>query len=388
MTDLPQHPQQPEKPLQAQEPRPPQEQQPPQSPQQDYRAPEEAQPGQLGEEAKPYRPQAERQAPATEVQRERREEAAQPPPPPAESIRQLLDKYMAELQGVPAETEATKQFAKDLDDLAKEYDGVSAIVAKYRTAHQKFVEQMKPVARIQRDEVESWSDDPDEIPDDLRATLDELSTSYAQRAEAITSALEAAKSALNDLKSPLDKAKGAEADAQAAFERAKAFETTANGWFTELTGLHKSARAELDARNYRLVYAYFLEVEDVWGRIRSLDESLEGAPAKTPNWLLQKLNQALRALIEAKRGRYLAHKEWLEKDKAVTTARANHKYFIDDGGRRKDFLREAQDVEPGQRGSSPPGSEAAPQNRQQAASGPGRSPSETTPGRRAVASAG
>jgi hypothetical protein len=116
--------------------------------------------------------------------------------------------------------------------------------------------------------------------------------------------------------------------------------------FTDLAALHKSAKAALDARDYRLVFAHFLKVEEVWRSIRSLDESLDGAPAKSPAWLLHKLNRELRALVEAKRGRYVAHGDWLAKDKALTSARANHKYFVEDGGRRKDFIREAQDIEP------------------------------------------
>ena len=213
------------------------------------------------------------------------------------------------------------------------------------------LDQMKPLARIQHDEMQSWCNDPDEIPEELRTALRNLRGSYAQRAETIKSALDDAKSAINRLKSPLDEAKSAEADAQATFERTKTFETTVNGWFTELTGLHKSAKGDLDARDYRLVFAYFLEAKEVWRWIRSLDETLDGAPAKKPDWLLQKLNQELRGLVEAKRKRYLAHWEWLAKDKAVTSARANYKYFIEDRGRRKDFIREAQDIGPAQAAS-------------------------------------
>jgi chromosome segregation ATPase len=266
MTELQQHQQQPcQPPLQQQESRPPQEQQPPSQPR--YQSPAEAQQGQLHEAAQRYQPPQEAlQEPATQGEPERREEEA---PPPAKSVRQLLDEYKAELQGAAAETEATKQFGKDLDDLAKEYDGISAIVAKYRIAHQKFVDQMKPLARIQHDEMQSWCNDPDEIPEELRTALRNLRGSYAQRAETIKSALDDAKSAINRLKSPLDEAKSAEADAQATFERTKTFETTVNGWFTELTGLHKSAKGDLDARDYRLVFAYFLEAKEVWRSTRS-----------------------------------------------------------------------------------------------------------------------
>jgi hypothetical protein len=35
----------------------------------------------------------------------------------------------------------------------------------------------------------------------------------------------------------------------------------------------------------------------------------------------------------------------------VTSARANYKYFIEDRGRRKDFIREAQDIGPAQAAS-------------------------------------
>jgi len=42
-----------------------------------------------------------------------------------------LNQYKEELQG-EAEPEATKQLAKDLDDMVKEYNGITAIVSKYR----------------------------------------------------------------------------------------------------------------------------------------------------------------------------------------------------------------------------------------------------------------
>jgi hypothetical protein len=279
------------------------------------------------------------------------------------SIQQLLNQYKEELQG-EAETDATKQFAKDLDDMAKEYDGTTAIVSKYQAAHANFVGPMMQTARIQRDEVQSWCNDPDEIPEALQSAIRALRDDYDQRAKTIADARDAAKTAFNDIKSRLDKAKAAEADALAAFTRTKGFEAQANGWFTDLANLHKAAKAHLDARNYRLVYAHVLEIEDIWANklVRSFDDEQGIA---TPLWLLRKLNDDLRALIGAKRERYEAHKEWLALDKAAAAAQANYKYFIEDNNRRKEFLREAQDVEPAQPGSSPGRSEPAPQDRQQ-----------------------
>lgn len=48
--------------------------------------------------------------------------------PENQSIQQLLKQCRAELHG-EAETEATKQFAMDLDEVAKEYAGILANAA-------------------------------------------------------------------------------------------------------------------------------------------------------------------------------------------------------------------------------------------------------------------
>jgi hypothetical protein len=278
------------------------------------------------------------------------------------SIRQILDEAKQEIQNEPAETEATKQFQKDIDDMAKEYDGVSTIITKYQTTYTGFIDTKKPASRKLRDEVQAWSEQQ-KIPDNLQTAIRELHKGYSTKAQTIETTLQSAKTAFNDISSKLERAKAAEADTLAAFALSKSFENEANTWFTDLANLHKEAKAYLDANNHRLVFALFLEVEDVWLQIRGLDETVGSAVPRTPDWLLHKLNAQLRAVIDAKHERYLAHKEYLQKQKALATAQANYKYFVQDGNRRREFVREAQDVEPAQAqpSTSPSATAADPQ---------------------------
>jgi hypothetical protein len=264
------------------------------------------------------------------------------------SIRVILDEYKDELQKELAQTDATKDFAKDIEDMVKEYEGISDIVAKYQDAHQNaFKEEKCKAQKLWEDEAKEWGKVLDDNKD-LKNTIKNLAKHYDNKADSAKSDMDAARDAFNSIESNLDKARSEESYALNVFNKSKGFENKAKEYFTDFKKLVEDGKKYNDVGNLKLVYALFLEIEVVWQNIQNLYDPSKfspPSPAKTPEWLLRKLNDELREVIEKKRAKYLAHKERLQKEKAKNTAQEYFKYFVEDNNRRKEFIREAQDAE-------------------------------------------
>ncbi len=231
------------------------------------------------------------------------------------------------------EGKAKEELVKDLAALTSEYEGVPEIVAKYAKTHKLLLGPMRDEAKRQLDDIISWTDD--EVPPPLVAAINKLHQGYDLLAEELDRQLDRARGRFHRVKSCLDRTKANVEDRQDDFKRQKDYEKTAKGWSDDMKSLHGEAKSYLEEENFKALYAVRKEFEKVWEKLLGLSEH-------HPDWLKNELNRLLRAWISDRWELYYRHRDWLGREQALVRAREAWDAF--EKNRRKDFIREAQDV--------------------------------------------
>jgi hypothetical protein len=263
---------------------------------------------------------------------------------PEETIPQILKRLKKELQGLPP-SDATKKFQTDITFVEQEYNGLPDIVAEYEAAYPGY-KQCGPLyntAECQWNEIRKWEHESHpHLPKESRKAIKDLrEDSYRSETEECLNddhpkrVLEKSQEDFRSIKSYYDQSQEEEVQILAQYNEKKAFKRTADSWFNDLKDLHGQAKNYNDKKKYRSLYAVYLEAEQVWKKIYDLT-------SETPAELKKKLTCKLRKVLQAKHTRFHRHKDWLDRQLAVTNAQTNYDTFK--SNRRKDFIREAEDV--------------------------------------------
>jgi hypothetical protein len=264
---------------------------------------------------------------------------------PQKTPTQLLQEYRAEASSLPP-TEAKAAFAKALAATEKAYMELSGIRAAYATQYPTYTGAMLTAARAQHDEAMSAIDDADEVPDGLKAAIDRLHKAYGDRASTVARDLAEAIEGLDATRAPLAAAEAKVARARADLDRVKGFEKRAKGWFDDVKKLAEDVKSSRNSGSMRLAYAQYLELDHIYHKLilAHFGSDLPRSDRADPDWLLRRLNSALRALLLAEFERYEAHTAASDAAAQAKNAEAEFKSFVQDDGRRAAFLREAQDA--------------------------------------------
>ena len=319
-------------------------------------------------------------------------------PDDKQPFRRLLDaltKKLTELAKEP--TEATNKFPDDLKDAEKEYQGIEAIVAKYKEFYDKQLDCKLADAKRWQKEIVKWSTiDPAAkaaIRDHRKQFYDDVETRIC------CDQWIKWKNELNGLGDCLTQARNTEAQRQASYDAIKGFLETLTKIFSDLEALFKKAETFNKEGKPKLVFAISLEFDDLYNLIdwpKTAEEECSkgsekpdtgsyptgptdqggyaqqqppqsGGYAETPETYPEgsqkqenggqyddlkkrlspdkfraRLIAALRRLLLAKYHRFLLHHELLKKTAQVEAAKKECEKFKAD--RQKLFLEEVEDV--------------------------------------------
>jgi hypothetical protein len=280
---------------------------------------------------------------------------------PDETIRQILKKLKEELQCL-LPSDATKKFLTDITFVEQEYNGLPDVVAEYEAVYSGY-KQSGPqynTAECQWIEIRKWDQSSPPLGNVKEAIKTLREESYRDETEFTEEEppndnhpkkiLDESKRAFRSIKSCYDQRQEEEGDILAEYNEKKTFKKTVDGWFTDLKDLHGQTKSYNDKKKYRSLHAVYLEAEQVWRKINGLTSKTPAelkTPAesklKTPAELKKELTEKLWKVLQAKDERFRWHQDWLDMQLAVTNAQTNYDTFKTN--RRKDFIREAEDVE-------------------------------------------
>ena len=203
-----------------------------------------------------------------------------------DTIRQLLKKLNQEVQPQNGYApEAVAILVADITELEKEYDGIAELVAGYEKVYPdlqkpgtKYCEAERQFQGMKKwvDDVKVASFDATKQAIDALRNLhyrDETEVPPDLPADHPKKRLDSAKEAFRIIKSCLDQRKEEEEEAKAEYTKTKAFQSTAEKWFTDLGTLYKEAQDYLARKNYKSLYATYLEADQVWNKIEKLSPS-------------------------------------------------------------------------------------------------------------------
>jgi hypothetical protein len=276
-----------------------------------------------------------------------------------ETIRQILKKLKEELQCL-LPSDATKKFLTDITFVEQEYNGLPDVVAEYEAAYPGY-KQSGPqynTAECQWNEIIKW-DQSSPLSCKIKRAIKELrEESYRDGTEEPPclnenhpkEILEKSQQAFRSIKSCYDQRQEEEGEILAEYNEKKTFKKTVDGWFTDLKDLHGQTKNYNDKKKYGSLHAVYLEAEQVWRKINGLTSKTPAevkppteSKLKTPAELKKELTEKLWKVLQAKDERFRWHQDWLDMQLAVTNAQTNYDTYK--VNRRKDFIREAEDVE-------------------------------------------
>ena len=186
-------------------------------------------------------------------------------PPETAPFRRLLDALTEQLKKLPRPSEASTKFPDDLKDAEKEYQGIDAVVAKYREFYDKQLDCKLADVRRWRGLIEKWSvTDPK-----IRQTIEQFrNDNYNQREKTICcDTWLRLREELNACSDCLVRARNAQARKQEAYDKLKGFLDALTKIFTELEALFKKAEAFNKDNKPKSVYAVLLEFNDLYALI-------------------------------------------------------------------------------------------------------------------------
>lgn len=258
------------------------------------------------------------------------------------TIRSLMECARDKLKQTPA-SDATKQLEKDLAGVEKEYDGFKTVLDAFADALPELTGSAYCTAGLQLDEAKTWVDD--KIADGMKEALKLSHEEFGTRADEITATHINAQKALNDLLSPLDQANATVDQAAADYAKTKDFQKSALAWYADHTALYTAGKALAQADDAPAAHAHYLEMKAVWDRYIHANFA-DGPDQMTRETLRGKLTCSLKALICAQIARFDAYQARIDAQTDADDAAADYDAFVVKNGRRDEFLRNVQHVEP------------------------------------------
>jgi hypothetical protein len=282
------------------------------------------------------------------------------------SIRRLLQVLDLELRkpakfpGSP--NDARGDFEKALQDAEKEYQGIDALVKKYKEYHCKIECELEK-ARGWCEDLMSWCT----VDDDVAKCIAKLwKRCYERRERRLRCSWIEAEGTLATTKDCLEQAAIHVEDAKRDYEAVKNFEKTLKDRLADLKSLYDKAKARLDAKEPKAICAILFEYRKVyehldelwltadWRRWCAEDAEAEasGGPCRPPDervkarngaWLRTRLIETLRALLVARYCRFCWHQRRIDKTADRDRRKADFDAFV--SKRRENFILEAFDCE-------------------------------------------
>lgn len=273
--------------------------------------------------------------------------------PVKDTLGRLLDevkKVLEKAQRESPESAATKGLKVDVDALDSAYDGIPGLIAEHKKNldgfSQKFVEAVK-----KHEQLKSLSNDQYNPGDDVRKAIDELREGvYNKKEKELLKALIESRKCLNS-NNCIGNAEARKGWAKEEYEQykdypgkvSKDYQQKVNAWFTDLEALYTKAFEYINQQNYRALYAYRLEFEDVLEKVRRVPGIKAGVQQGRPIEVMQsELTESLRKWIYAAFEHFYWQDTWLKEKQEETKAKTTYENFK--LLRRDDFVREAMDV--------------------------------------------
>ena len=270
-----------------------------------------------------------------------------------------LDAILEELSEKP--TDATKKFAEDLKDADKEYQGVVAIVTKYKEFFDKLDCRFAEI-RTWKDEFENWLSG--KLTDAEKAAIaDSREKNYDAIENKICCEWITCRDSFISMLDCLEQSKKKEEEAKDDYEAVKGFEKTLTERFAELKSLFDRGKAFRAEERYKAIFAVSLEFDDVvqdlsvirdwWYARRECDLGSDdgchtGEPTGDPrnDWTPDKFKARLicqlRVLLLAKYQRFRWQHDFLSRTSDNEKRKEACKKFRTD--RRDQFIQEAEDI--------------------------------------------
>lgn len=289
-------------------------------------------------------------------------------PVETEPFRRLLQRLEDVLEQLAEKkpTDATKKFADDLKDADKEYQGVVALVTKFKEFYDKLDCKIAE-ANGWRDDMASWI-----VGKLTQAEKDAIKnsrqTNYEDKEKLICCEWIKCRDFYISMLDCLEQAKKKEEEAKDNYEAIKALEKTLNDRFAELKSLFDKAKGFRDEERFRAVYAVILEFRDVYAEINVIRDWFfaraecatgakipTGDPKKewTPEKFKAELVRRLRLLILAKYQKFRWHHDFLTRISDNEKKKEACEKFRKE--RRDKFIQEADDIEPPEGAEEPGG---------------------------------
>ena len=202
-------------------------------------------------------------------------------PTATQPFRELLDALTNEVKKLTPPNEASTKFPDELKDIEKEYQGIDAIVAKYKEFYDKQLDCKLADVKRWREKIREWSSTVD--PKVKKCIEDYRKTKYDNKEDQICCEWVKLRRELNALSDPLAQAKNKEALKQEAYDKLKGFLDTVTKIFTDLEALFKKADGFNKEEKTKSVYAVSLEFEDLYCLIDWPKTDEENCPVPKPN---------------------------------------------------------------------------------------------------------
>ncbi|KYC36107.1 hypothetical protein WA1_40930 [Scytonema hofmannii PCC 7110] len=266
-------------------------------------------------------------------------------------LHRLQKRLQQELHENP-DSEATKEFKKDVDILEKGYrEEIPKIVDEYQKEYfQSFLRVQLPKAEENYKKLYNWTNDNDNPGTEIRKAISELRKESYEEVEAnLEEQWECAwKELENGYYCRREEALALKKRTGENFENYKKFKDTVTNWFKQLDDLYKKAEPLLETENYKALYAYGLEFAALLHQARQLkkdDTKLhpQNLIVKDHEWLKSELTEYLRQYALAVFKYFYWYKNALEIVEKEKKARESYDKFRQN--RRDQFIREAQDIE-------------------------------------------
>ena len=278
------------------------------------------------------------------------------------TIRQLIKDIKDALQDprnswTPA---AVQKLQGDISFIEKEYDTIPQLVAAYEQFYPDLKETGAKYCTAERQwaAIKEWVCNAkliqsiknaiedlrnrsyrDENDDDFKEYCDE--TKQSNDPTHPKCILDKAEKDFISIKSCFDQRKDEEEAITKIYTKRKDFKKTVEDWLGDLKTLYDQANDFNMKKKYRSLYAIYLEASQVWKKIKRLSSHSEPQDAA---WFQKDVTEHLKKSLIAKHELFLWHDDWLKKQNALAKAKAAYEAFT--SSRRKDFLREAEDVPP------------------------------------------
>lgn len=183
-------------------------------------------------------------------------------PDATQPFRELLDALSERVKALAPPTDASTKFPDELKDIEKEYQGIDAIVAKYKEFYDKQLDCKLADVKRWRAKINEWSSTLDPS---IKACIRKYrKEKYDDKESLICCKWINLRRKLNLSSDCLVQARNTETRKQEAYDQLKGFLDTITKIFTDLEALFKKADAFNKDDKPRSVYAVSLEFEDLY----------------------------------------------------------------------------------------------------------------------------